>query len=102
MICIYHADTLVDAQVVADCLAGNGIPCEIFQQNAVGAVGELPVIGPEVWIKRNTDADAARKLVCELELAIQRTADAPPRNCGQCGESSPAGFDICWRCGVSL
>jgi hypothetical protein len=102
MKCVYHATNLLLAQVFADCLEGNGIPCEIFRQNAVGALGELPEIGPEIWIRRDTDFDRARNLVHQLEGDMRRSAEASPTLCTHCGESSPGGFDICWRCGIAF
>lgn len=102
MKCVYRAETLVDARLYADCLQGNGVPCEIFQENAVGALGELPVIGPEVWVRRDGDADRARRLVGMLEQSLSERQAAPPSRCAHCGETSPAGFDVCWHCGRSL
>ena len=91
---VYVADSLVDARLVADWLEGNGMPCEIFNQNAVGALGELPVTSPEVWLRREQDYDRARHIV-ETVIFHQREEE---RRCGHCGEINPAGFDICWRC----
>lgn len=102
MKCVYRAESLVDARIYADCLRGNGVPCEIFQENAVGALGELPVIGPEVWVRRDADADRARRLVEMLERSLAENRTGPPSLCGQCGETSPAGFEICWHCGRSF
>ena len=102
MKCVYRAESLVDARLYADCLRGNGVPCEIFQENAVGALGELPVIGPEVWVRRNGDAGRARRLVEMLERSLAENQSRPPSRCGHCGETSPAGFDLCWRCGHGL
>lgn len=102
MKCVYQAVNLVQAQVFADRLEGNGIPCEIFQQNAVGALGELPDIGPEIWIRRDADIDRARNLVCQLEEEMRRADEDKPILCAHCGESSPGGFDICWRCGIAF
>ncbi len=102
MKCVYRAESLIDAHLFADCLRGNGVPCAIFQGNAVGALGELPVIGPEVWIHRDHDVDLAFRLVARLEDDLIQQQTAPPFLCDRCGESSPAGFDICWSCRHSL
>jgi len=85
---------MVDAQLVADWFQGNGVPCEIFNQNAMGALGELPVSPPEVWVRRNDDLPLAMRLL-EQVIFIE---DDGEQACPQCGELSPVGFDICWQC----
>ncbi len=98
MKCVYRAESLVDARIYADCLEGHGVPGEIFGENAVGALGELPVIGPEVWILRDNDLERAERLVAMLADDIQRPDRGATRECRHCGETSPAGFDLCWHC----
>jgi len=90
----YTAGTLVDATLVADWFSGNGVPCEIFHQNSVGALGELPVTPPEVWVRRDDDLPLAMKL---LEKVIFHDQDGE-QHCPHCGEPGPIGFDICWQC----
>ena len=102
MKCVYLAANLVEAQVFVDYLEGSGIPCEIFQQNAVGALGELPVIGPEIWVRRDTDQARARQLVQRLDRDMQQTSEQQALQCSRCGETSPGGFDVCWRCGTAF
>ena len=94
----YIAESLVDAQMVLDCLEGNGIPCEMFNQNAVGALGELPVTPPEVWVRRDADHDRAKTLIMSIEQC-DTDNDAP---CPHCQVLCPVGFDICWQCMGSL
>lgn len=90
----YIADTLIDSQLVADWLNGNGVPCEIFHQNAMGALGELPVTSPEVWVRRDADLSRAQRLIAQIEFGDSGKSIF----CQHCGETNPAGFDICWRC----
>jgi len=94
----YIADSLIDGQLVADWLTGNGIPCEIFHQNGSGALGELPVTHPEVWVKRNPDIDKATNLI---SIMFDNNTGAPVV-CRNCNETNPAGFDVCWQCQTSL
>lgn len=102
MKCVYRADNLVDARIYADCLEGNGVPCEIFRQDAVGALGELPVMGPEVWIRRDADLARAERLVAMMAETINGPDSGESRLCPHCGETAPAGFEVCWRCNGAL
>jgi ribosomal protein L40E len=90
----YIADTLVDAQLIANWLKSHHIPCEVFHQNAVGALGELPVTSPEVWIRREPDLNKAKRLIDEIQ-AQNTGAD---KICLDCNETNPFSFDICWKC----
>ena len=90
----YIADSLVDAKMVADWLEGNGIPCELFNQNAMGALGELPVTPPEVWVRRDNDYDRAKILIQSIEECDTDTEHP----CPHCQALCPIGFDICWQC----
>lgn len=90
----YIADSLIDGQLVADWLSSNGIPCEVFHQNGSGALGELPVTSPEVWVKRDPDLDKADHLI----NLMFSTDKGPAIRCSQCEEANPPGFDICWQC----
>lgn len=95
---VYRADNLVDGKLVADWLGGNGIGCEIFHQNGVAALGELPVTPPEVWVRRDSDAERAIQLVEQVIFADQEGE----RVCRRCGEENPASFDICWHCRYAM
>ncbi|MGI9291828.1 MAG: DUF2007 domain-containing protein [Gammaproteobacteria bacterium] len=94
----YIADTLIDSQLVFDWLQGNGVPCEIFHGNAMGALGELPVTSPEVWVRRDADLSRAKRLITKMEFGN----DGKSVLCQRCGETNPAGFDICWQCQLQL
>lgn len=91
---VYTAESLIDGQLVVDLLAHNGVPSLLFNQNAGGALGELPVTRPEVWVRRDADCEKARRAIARFERPPPR-ADAA---CGVCDEMNPAGFEICWRC----
>lgn len=99
MKCVYTAESLIDAQLVIDQLTLAGIPCQLFNQNALGGLGDLPVTYPEVWVKRDLDSDKASRIVEEFEYS-----PLPPTNqkCARCNERNPATFEICWRCNAVL
>ncbi len=95
-----NATNLPDAHLVADMLASNGIRVRIFNQNAAGALGELPfdAAAPQVWLEEAVDEPRARALLDEY----RREATGSPRRCPLCGEENPPAFDLCWSCGKSL
>ncbi len=72
-----------------------GIPAELFHQNALGGLGDLPVTYPEVWIKRDMDLEKAIRAVT---LFVNRPSPVNSQLCHQCGESNPCTFEICWQC----
>jgi len=92
---VYVADSLVDGRLLIDYLNAAGISAELFHQNAMGGLGDLPVTYPEVWIKRDLDIDRAVDLVNQF---VSRPTPVGIRLCSQCGESNPENFDICWLC----
>ena len=67
MKCAYTAESLIDGQMVMDLLTVAGVPCLMFNENAVGGFGELPVTYPEVWVKRDRDLPKALRMIDEFE-----------------------------------
>lgn len=96
---VYTAQSLIDGQLVVDLLARAGVPSLLFNQNAQGGLGDLPVTHPEVWVKRNFDEQKARRAIREFE---NRPPPALDKTCGTCLERNPSTFDICWRCDTPL
>lgn len=96
----YTALNLPDAQLMADLLGREGIRVRVFNQNAVGALGELPVDAaqPQVWVEDDHRLDDARRLIESYQLANIRGA---PWTCRECGESNPVTFETCWNCGLA-
>ena len=99
MKCVYTAESLIDGQLVVDILTAAGVPCLLFNQNAVGGFGDLPMTYPEVWIKRDRDADKAVREITKFENAPPPPTDKP---CPTCNEINPATFEVCWRCDGAL
>jgi len=96
---IYTAESLVDAQLVVDLLDQSGVPAELFNGNASGALGELPVIYPEVWIKRDLDESKANRVIQSFtESFTAKPKPDFPLRCSKCGENNPQSFEICWQC----
>ena len=99
MLKVYTAESLVDAKLVVDLLNQAGVPAELFNSNASGALGELPVVYPEVWIKRDLDeTKAGRILQPFIDSVVSGPEKTLPLTCNACGESNPHSFEICWQC----
>lgn len=93
---VYMAGTLPEAWIVHHILAEARIEAEVFNQNSGGALGELPVTYPEVWIRHERDLVEATKLVEQYEAAGRQPETTV--HCGDCGESNPGTFELCWQC----
>ena len=96
---VYTAETLIDGQLMMDLLKLAGVPCLLFNQNAVGGLGDLPVTYPEVWVKRDLDLEKARRTIADFENSPPPATD---KTCATCGEHNPATFEVCWRCDAVL
>ncbi len=97
---IYTAGSLPEAHIVCHILHEAHIDAQVFHENAGGALGELPVTYPEIWIRHERDRERAAQLVADYEKA-GRQLQATNR-CGTCGESNPGTFELCWNCQGSL
>jgi hypothetical protein len=98
---IYTAQARYDAWLVADRLNQAGIRAHVFNQHAASIVGDVPpdVAQPQVWLEREQDRERAQVLLGRL---VEEAARSGSVRCSQCGEESPANFDLCWNCGASL
>jgi len=96
---VYTAASLIDGQLIIDQLLEVGVPALLFHANATGALGELPVTYPEVWIKRDLDEEKAMQTIHRFEQQADFALDRP---CPGCGENNPATFEVCWRCHSAL
>lgn len=97
---IYTAGTLPEAWIVHHILEEARIEAEVFNENSGGALGELPVTYPEVWIRHERDLEEATRLIEEYEVAGRQPETT--LRCDACGESSPGTFELCWRCEAEL
>ena len=98
---IYSALNLPDAHIVANLLAQSGIATQIFNVNAAGALGELPVDAaqPQVWVEDDAREADARALIAAHQVKQAVSTQYP---CPQCGELNPGNFELCWKCGASI
>lgn len=98
---IYIAANLPDAHLVRNMLEQAGIPAHIFNANAIGALGDLPMSAayPQVWIAQIHQEQHARSVVAEYSRA---TPPLDAKACSRCGEANPGEFELCWSCGAEL
>lgn len=77
------------------------IEARILNASAQGGLGEIPFIQayPEVWLADARDLDRARTVIADFDRPLAAENEV---RCIQCGEDSPGGFAVCWKCGASL
>ena len=98
---VFTAATLLEAYLVQQMLEAEFIPALVFNENAHGAAGELPItdVWPEVWIKDDRHRSEARSIIECYEAKSSGETLTP---CAQCGENNPGNFELCWHCGATL
>lgn len=101
MIKFYTAANLTEAYLIRDLLAADHIASNIFNENAQGALGEIPFTHayPEIWLIDERDLPQARNVIREYE---GNSAASRSLHCPSCGEDNPANFEVCWQCGREL
>jgi hypothetical protein len=55
-----------------------------------------PQLATEVWISRDDQHDQAAELIRRL---YSKAPEEESWACANCGEPSPASFELCWACG---
>lgn len=98
---VYQAANLQEAYLLAGLLAGEGIETRIFNENAQGALGEIPFpqAYPELWVANDAQARRAAELI---EAWERQGPSGESRACPRCGEVNPKTFELCWVCGRPL
>jgi hypothetical protein len=98
---LYTATSLPDAHLMRNLLEESGIAAHVFNENAQGGVGQLPVTEayPQVWIANDRDIDRARDILRAFE---QMSAVSSSKRCANCSEDNPSTFQLCWNCGAPL
>ena len=66
---VFTAATLLEAHLIQQMLEAEFIPAAVFNENAHGAAGELPIteVWPEVWIKDDRHCSEARSIIERYE-----------------------------------
>ena len=75
---VFTAATLLEAYLVQQMLEAEFIPAAVFNENAHGAAGELPIteVWPEVWIKDDRHRSEARSIIERYETTS--SGETPP------------------------
>lgn len=92
--------SLPEAQLLADLLVQAGIRTQVFNQNASGALGELPMDAaqPQLWVEDDHRLAEARRLVESFQTSKPAGS---PWICRECQEANPGTFETCWKCGLA-
>ncbi len=95
----YQAGSLQEAYLLRDLLAQAGIDVLLFNENALGAQGQLPFteIYPELWLREPGQLRQAEQILATYERGNDTTQPCP-----HCGEENPGNFEVCWQCGEPL
>ncbi|MCE0496002.1 putative signal transducing protein [Vibrio salinus] len=92
---IYTHENKVIVENTRNYLQKQGVDCELRNEFAGGAIGDLSPIQtwPELWVSDEYYDQAA-------ELIAQLSDESGDDNwiCPECGEENAPSFDFCWNC----
>ncbi len=90
--------TVIEAHILQDALAKEGILAAIRHDHLASA--DLPSPGTEVelWVNE-LQLERAQKVVADAQDAVK---NAETRICPNCGEDNPGNFERCWSCQALL
>lgn len=100
MIKVFSSNVISEAVLVQDALIRNGI--DAITQNEHSGRSAVPEFRPpaEIWITRDADYEAARKLVVDTLHTLDSKTEGPHWVCPGCAADNPASFELCWTCGA--
>jgi Putative prokaryotic signal transducing protein len=100
--CVFVANTMGEAEVMATWLEGESIDAQVMDVNTLGGLDGLTPLSPtgvgqrgvEVWVKDSADIERARTLIAEQQAELKAKADsrrddATPVDvaCEECGKT---------------
>jgi hypothetical protein len=99
MLRLAQAPNLALASLWRDMLAQAGFAVSVQRAYASSIAGEIPPDQalPEIWIDDDSQLDAARLLLAQLQHPAWRHWV-----CRQCHERIDGPFDQCWQCGAAM
>jgi len=97
----YTAANLAEAYLIRGLQSAVRIESKIFNENAQGAVGEIPFTQayPEIWLVDEIDLPHAQEVILKYEGSVGNSHHIA---CTSCGETNPPTFEVCWNCGHVL
>ena len=94
---VYRAANAGEGHLLQGLLEQHGIEVHISGESLAGGIGELPASALEVDLHVPADRlDEARLLIEQYEENRKLDGDW---HCGECGETNPLSFELCWKCG---
>ena len=104
---VYSSASLWEAREILTLLEQQRIPARLLNENVAGTPGVLPfnpgmTVDAEVWVLDAELADRCTRLIAEFQAAASPSSRASEAawTCAACREENPAGFDLCWACGL--
>ncbi len=96
---VFSSNVVSETVLVRDALNHHGI--EAITQNEHSGYSAVPEFRPpaEIWVTRDTDYAAARRLVEDTLATIDSKIELAPWSCPQCHAENPDSFELCWSCG---
>ena len=99
-VCIYRANSILEANVVKGLLTGEQIEVILQGEHLIGAIGELPPTDVTIGVMIHTYKQVVGAMIIDQylknQMATQNTDD--DWYCRGCGESNTTQFEICWNC----
>lgn len=99
MLKVFSSNEISETVLVQDALIRHGIGA--ITQNEYSGRSAVPGFRApaEIWITRDADFEAARRLVIDTLETLDSRSEAPSWTCESCGTESPGSFELCWGCG---
>ena len=101
MLLLLRVPDRLQAYLLRDLLAMNGITAHVFNEHVTSIVGEIPpdAATPQLWLDDERDL---RRAEAVLEAHAADAKRMGPVYCRGCGEENPSTFETCWNCGVCI
>lgn len=91
-----HANIMI-AYNMKNLLEREGITCEIRNDIATSAAGEVPPI--DVWPEVRVSELDRKRAEAIVEKALIGDLSATSWRCAKCDETNEPAFELCWNCG---
>ena len=95
---VFSSNEVSETVLVRDALLQHGLDATLL--NEYSGQSAVPAFRPpaEVWVSRDEDFEAARRVVTETLATLDGHSSAAAWVCSGCGERNPPSFETCWQC----